>query len=130
MFPITPRFSPSVVTKLLQASNACHVFVSGENAVLELVREAIGSLHPQSDGIPGISLMPSYDELYHTSGDFVPLPSRQYDPSALATISHSSGRPDIIESVLHLTMSSRLNILPQTHSVEPPMLFMLLNHRR
>ncbi|KAH9922935.1 uncharacterized protein B0H18DRAFT_1016223 [Fomitopsis serialis] len=91
VFPITPRFSASVVSKLVAVSGACHIFVSGEAAIQELAQEAVKVLSLSSDNTPGISIMPSYDDLYRVQSPLHPLPSRRYDPSALAIITHSSG---------------------------------------
>lgn len=99
VFPITPRFSASVVAKLLQTSDACHILVSGECSIKDLARDAVSALRSQPGGVePDISLMPSYDDLYHPQADFVPLRRRRYDPSSLATISHSSGKFEVTSS--------------------------------
>ncbi|TFY68318.1 hypothetical protein EVJ58_g1099, partial [Rhodofomes roseus] len=94
-FPISPRNSPLAVAHLINKVGVSHVLVGREQAMQDLVNEALAILTTRYDAhtLPTLSPMPLFEELFlpETAEKAEP-PSYVYKgPDALAMVLHSSG---------------------------------------
>ena len=95
-FPISPRNSPAAVAHLLDRIGARHILVGREQAMQDLVAQALQILESQCGMMPDVTLssMLTYTNLYlsgeATTIEDVPYERRTSDIPAL--IMHSSGR--------------------------------------
>lgn len=94
-FPISVRNSPAAVAHLIGKVGAKHLLVSGEQAIRDLVRDALDILKSQdAASVPETSPMFVFEELYSSANDIVTSKDVPYvfrGPDAIGVILHSSG---------------------------------------
>lgn len=120
VFPISPRNSAPATAHLIWKAKASHILISVERPIRDLVNEALAELENGSLGNrPGISTMPTYEDLYMQEAPFEQLPTRKYDYSVPAVFVHTSGT---VVSLFHASFFNgliyRIHLVSQTDSVE------------
>ncbi|KAG5736033.1 hypothetical protein E4T56_gene18340 [Termitomyces sp. T112] len=92
-FPISPRFSSSVVAHLLQKASVTEILVDRHNPRLsQVARNALSELRDTGTPtpLPKLHVLPLYDEIYCDNNCSEPLPKRIYHLSSPAMLVHSS----------------------------------------
>ncbi|KNZ76905.1 hypothetical protein J132_06813 [Termitomyces sp. J132] len=109
-FPISPRFSDSVVAHLSQKAGATHILVDGHNPRLfQVARNALVELNEQrgvgtQTPLPNLHALPIFDEIYGDYGHFDPLPETSYPLSSHAMLVHSSNSTSDYPKVIPWTV--------------------------
>lgn len=96
-FLVSPRNSPLAVAHLINKVGASHILVSRDQAMQDLVSEALEILKTQygSKELPTQSPMLTFEDLFppsQTPTDCIPPPHVNRGPDARAIILHSSGK--------------------------------------
>ncbi|KAG5723111.1 hypothetical protein E4T56_gene213 [Termitomyces sp. T112] len=109
-FPISPRFSSSVVAHLSQKAGATHILVDGHNSRLfQVARNALVELNERrgvgtQTPLPNLHALPIFDEIYGDYGHFDPLPETIYPLSSHAMLVHSSNSTSDYPKVIPWTV--------------------------
>jgi acyl-CoA synthetase (AMP-forming)/AMP-acid ligase II len=92
VFPISPRFSASVLAHLLKETKATHIIVGSEPLLRQVLAEALGTMNTKSIVTPDVIEMPTFGALYadrHGSNTEL-IPSYSVDFDSTAIILHTS----------------------------------------